>query len=127
MKYKELIQFEPVVDIIQLRQADQRARAEQLVSTYVISDRMMDVILHRILPSLRCDLDRPGDGLFIVGNYTGKSHLMAWVTAIAEYLDLLEVTHPAVIEGLKPIAGSSGCPPRDRRDGKICAISFWKI
>ena len=107
MKYKELIQFEPVVDIIQLRQADQRARAEQLVSTYVISDRMMDVILHRILPSLRCDLDRPGDGLFIVGNYgTGKSHLMAWITAIAEYPDLLErVTHPAVIEGLKPIAG----------------------
>ncbi len=107
MKYKELIQFEPVVDIIQLRQADQRARAEQLVSTYVISDRMTDVILHRILPSLRCDLDRPGDGLFIVGNYgTGKSHLMAWITAIAEYPDLLErVTHPAVIEGLKPIAG----------------------
>ncbi len=107
MKYRELIQFEPVIDIIQLRQADQRARAEQLVSTYVISDRMTDVILHRILPSLRCDMDRPGDGLFVVGNYgTGKSHLMAWITAIAEYPDLLErVTHPAVIEGFKPIAG----------------------
>ena len=108
MKYRDLIQFEPVVDIIQLRQADQRARAEQLVSTYVISDRMTDVILHRILPSLRFDLDRPGDGLFVVGNYgTGKSHLMAWITAIAEYPDLLErVTHPAVTEGFNPIAGN---------------------
>jgi hypothetical protein len=107
MKYSDLIQFEPVVDIIQLRQADQRARAEQLVSTYVISDRMMDVILHRILPSLRFDQERPGDGLFIVGNYgTGKSHLMALVTAIAEHADLVsKVTHPIVAEGLAPFAG----------------------
>ncbi len=107
MKYCDLIQFEPVVDIIQLRQADQRARAEQLVSTYVISDRMMDVILHRILPSLRFDQKRSGDGLFIVGNYgTGKSHLMALVTAIAEHADLVsKVTHPTVVEGLAPFAG----------------------
>ncbi len=107
MKYRDLIQFEPVIDIIQLRQADQRARAEQLVATYVISDRMTDVILHRILPSLRVDQPRPGDGLFIVGNYgTGKSHLMSFITAVAEHADLLEkVTHPAVADGLKPFAG----------------------
>lgn len=107
MKYRDLIQFEPVIDVIQLRQADQRARAEQLVATYVISDRMTDVILHRILPSLRTDQTRPGDGLFIVGNYgTGKSHLMSFITAIAEHVDLLDkVTHPAVTEGLKPFAG----------------------
>ena len=107
MKYKDLIQFEPVVDVIQLRQADERARAEKLVSTYVISDRMTDVILHRILPSLRFDSEKPGDGLFVVGNYgTGKSHLMSLVTAIAEHADMLDrVTHPAVAEGLKPIAG----------------------
>ncbi len=107
MKYKDLIQFEPVIDIIQLRQADQRARAEQLVSTYVISDRMTDVILNRILPSLRFDQSRPGDGLFIVGNYgTGKSHLLSFITAIAEHADLLEkASHPAVREGLKAFAG----------------------
>ncbi|MEI7845475.1 MAG: DUF6079 family protein [Chloroflexota bacterium] len=107
MKYRDLIQFEPVVDIIQLRQADERIRAEKLVSTYVISDRMTDVILHRILPSLRFDSDKPGDGLFVVGNYgTGKSHLMSIVTAIAEHAGMLHrVTHPAVGDGLKPIAG----------------------
>ena len=107
MKYHDLIQFEPVVDVIQLRQADEKKRAEKLVSTYVISDRMTDVILHRILPSLSINAEKPGDGLFIVGNYgTGKSHLMSIVTAIAEHKDLLKfVTHPAVVEGLKPIAG----------------------
>jgi len=107
MKYRDLIQFEPVVDVIQLRQADEKKRAEKLVSTYVISDRMTDVILHRILPSLSISAEKPGDGLFIVGNYgTGKSHLMSIVTAIAEHKDLLKyVTHPAVAEGLRPIAG----------------------
>lgn len=107
MKYRDLIEFEPVVDVIQLRQADEKKRAEKLVSTYVISDRMTDVILHRILPSLSIHAEKPGDGLFIVGNYgTGKSHLMSIVTAIAEHKDLLKhVTHPAVVEGLKPIAG----------------------
>ncbi|MEW6085873.1 MAG: DUF6079 family protein [Chloroflexota bacterium] len=33
MKYRDLIQFEPVIDVIQLRQADEKKRAEKLVST----------------------------------------------------------------------------------------------
>jgi hypothetical protein len=41
MKYRELIQFEPLDDVIQLRSADERSKAEKLVSTYVISDRMV--------------------------------------------------------------------------------------
>ncbi len=107
MKYADLIQFEPVVDVIQLRQANEKKRAEKLVSTYVISDRMTDVILHNIRPSLSLESGKPGGGLFVVGNYgTGKSHLMSVITAVAEHTDLLkQVTHPAVAEGLKPIAG----------------------
>lgn len=107
MKYCDLIQFEPVTEVIQLRWADEKARAKKLVSTYVISDRMADVILHRIIPSLQMDGDNTGRGLFIVGNYgTGKSHLMSLITAVAEYADLVEqVTHPAVVRGLRQIAG----------------------
>ena len=107
MKYRDLIQFEPVTEVIQLRWADDKAQAEKLVSTYVISDRMADVILHRILPALRLAGDKPGRGLFVVGAYgSGKSHLMSVVTAIAEHPDLLEkINHPAVIAGLREIAG----------------------
>ena len=44
---------------------------------------MADVILHRILPALRLDEGAVGRGFFIVGNYgTGKSHLMAVISAI---------------------------------------------
>ena len=107
MKYRDLIQFEPVEGVIKLRQADDREKAEKFVSTYVISDRMADVMLHRFLPAL--DLNNVGDGggIFVVGNYgTGKSHLMSVVSAVAEYDDLSEkLTHPAVIEGFGPIVG----------------------
>ena len=72
MKYRDLLQFEPLIDVIQLCQADEKSRAEKLVSTYVISDRMIDVILHRILPSLRVVGTQPGDGLFVVGNPRGN-------------------------------------------------------
>jgi len=107
MKYRDLIQFEPLEDVIQLRSADERSKAEQLVNTYVISDRMADVLVHRILPSVRFDKSDQSGGLFIVGNYgTGKSHLMSVVSSIAEHGDLLgKLTHPAAVEGMAPIAG----------------------
>jgi len=107
MKYKDLIQFEAVTEVIQLLAANQKEKAAQLVSTYVISDRMADVILHRILPALSLEEDAVGRGLFIVGNYgTGKSHLMAVISAIAEHADLLEkVNHPIIRDELSEIAG----------------------
>lgn len=107
MKYRDLIQFEPVTEVIQLRWADEKGQAERLVATYVISDRMADVILNRILPALSLGEQRTGRGLFVVGNYgTGKSHLLSVITAIAEHPDLLQkITHPAVANGLQAIAG----------------------
>src|SRR5512139_1050261 len=107
VKYRDLIQFEPVTEVIQLRWADEKSEAERLVSTYVISDRMADVILHRIMPAVSLKNNRNGRGLFIVGNYgTGKSHLMSVITAVAEHADLLQkVSHPAITSGLQSIAG----------------------
>ncbi|MBE3086438.1 MAG: hypothetical protein IMZ64_09510, partial [Bacteroidetes bacterium] len=91
MKYRDLIQFEPVTEVIQLHAADQIEGATQLVDTYVISDRMADVILNRLLPALRLDEQKKNRGLFIVGNYgTGKSHLLSVITAVAEHGSLLE-------------------------------------
>ncbi|RMH48088.1 MAG: ATP-binding protein, partial [Gammaproteobacteria bacterium] len=107
MKYSDLIQFEPVESVVKVRQADDRQVAERLVRTYIISDRMADVILHRILPTLSLDRGEETGGLFVVGNYgTGKSHLMSLLSAVAEHTDLVpQVTHPAVATGLKEIAG----------------------
>ncbi|MDL1944581.1 ATP-binding protein [Chloroflexi bacterium CFX2] len=126
MKYADLIQFEPIETVVQLRQSEKRAEAERLVRTYVISDRMADVILHRVLPTLSLKRGEETGGLFVVGNYgTGKSHLMSLLSAVAEHADLAEsVTHPAVAKGVKQVLagqfrvvrqefGSTNMPLRD--------------
>ena len=42
MKYSDLIQFEPIESVVQLRDADEAAAARQLVQTYVISKEMAE-------------------------------------------------------------------------------------
>jgi hypothetical protein len=42
MKYGDLIQFEPIESVVQLRDADEAAAARQLVQTYVISEEMAE-------------------------------------------------------------------------------------
>lgn len=107
MKYGELIHFDPIESVVQLRTADDRSQAERLVATYVISDRMADVILRQILPVLDLRQTERSGGLFVVGNYgTGKSHLMSVISAVAEHAQLAtKLTHPAVAEGLNPLFG----------------------
>ncbi|RME29211.1 MAG: ATP-binding protein, partial [Deltaproteobacteria bacterium] len=107
MKYSELIQFEPIESVVQLREADARDDARRLVETYVISDRMAEQLTSLVFPQLQ--FDRPADnkGLLIVGNYgTGKSHLMAVISAIAEHADLAAAaTSSLVADQARNIAG----------------------
>ena len=42
MKYEDLIQFDPIETVVQLRDADEAGAARHLVSSYVISDEMAD-------------------------------------------------------------------------------------
>ncbi len=89
MRYRDLIQYEPIESVIQIREADQEARARELVETYVISQRMADRLVDLVLPQL--DLSRPRDnkGVLVVGNYgTGKTHLMSMLAAVAEFPEL---------------------------------------
>ena len=53
MKYRDLIQFDPIESIIQLHTADDRAEAERLVETYVISARMADLLTGLVIPQLQ--------------------------------------------------------------------------
>ena len=39
MKYEDLIQFDPIETVVQLRDADEAGAARHLVSSYVISGR----------------------------------------------------------------------------------------
>jgi hypothetical protein len=89
MKYGDLIQFEPIESVVQLRDAGQAAAARQLVQTYVISDEMADRMISLVFPQLQFDHPMDSKGLLVVGNYgTGKSHLMSVISALAESSDL---------------------------------------
>jgi hypothetical protein len=107
MKYSELIQFEAIETVVQLREADSAAEARRLVETFVISDRMADLLGTLVFPQLQFDKPADNKGLLVVGNYgTGKSHLMAVISAIAEHKDLLScLTNPKVAEKASTIAG----------------------
>ncbi|MEW6381455.1 MAG: DUF6079 family protein [bacterium] len=89
MKYGELIQFEPIESVVQLRDADEAAAARQLVQTYVISSEMAEKLVSLVVPQLQFDQPMDNKGLLVVGNYgTGKSHLMSVISALAENGDL---------------------------------------
>lgn len=107
MKYRDLISFEPIESVVQLREADSPTKARKLVETFVISDRMADQLADLVFPNLR--FDQPGDnkGILIVGNYgTGKSHLMSLISALAEHADLADaVRNSKVAQAAKPLAG----------------------
>jgi hypothetical protein len=107
MKYSDLIQFQPIERIIQLRDANKSERAKTFVNTYVISDVMADRLAKLILPQMR--IDQPGDakGMLVVGNYgTGKSHLMSVLSAVAEHENFLDdLSNAKVREAAGPIAG----------------------
>ena len=90
MKYRELIEFNPIESVIVLRSADDRKKAEGLVSSYVMSDNMADLINAKIISQLRLDNVIDNKGVLLVGNYgTGKSHLMSVISAIAANADML--------------------------------------
>ena len=107
MKYRDLVQFDPVEDIIQLRKADRLEEARKLVDTYVVSDLMADKLTEVILKHLQYTLPFDTKGILIIGNYgTGKSHLMSFISSVAEHEGLLgHIRHPGVREAFKAIAG----------------------
>src|SRR5438105_4374876 len=53
MKYDELIQFEPIESVVQLRHADAASEAKRLVSTYVISTEMAERLINIIFAQLQ--------------------------------------------------------------------------
>ena len=85
MNYSELIQFQPIESVIELRQGSKTSKAREHVSTYVISDPMADRLCEVVIPQLQYATPQDNRGLLIVGNYgTGKSHLMSVIAAVSE-------------------------------------------
>ena len=107
MKYGELIQFEPIETVVQLRDADTSYAAQHLVNTYVISDEMAERLIQLVIPQMQFEQPQDNKGLLVVGNYgTGKSHLMSVISCLAEDASLLkELRHTGLREAAVQVAG----------------------
>jgi len=94
MKYSELIQFDPIENVIQLTDSNDTTKAVSLVKSYVMSDGMADNINRTILTQLKLDDAIDSKGVLLVGNYgTGKSHLMSVISAVAIDKDNIKHLH----------------------------------
>ncbi len=107
MKYRDLVQFDPIESVVQLRRAAEVDQARQLVESYVVSDDMAEKLSAVVIPQLRYDQPADNRGLLVVGNYgTGKSHLLSVLAGVAEHAELADgLTHPELAHAAKPIAG----------------------
>ena len=107
MKYKDLIQFDPIDEIIKFAKLDNEDYRAKIVGNFVCSRTYEEYIIPQICATLDLSSTKETKGIQIVGNYgTGKSHLMSLFTIIAEdasYLSLLKSERAK--ERLKTIAG----------------------
>ena len=107
MKYSDLIQFEPIESVVQLRDANKATTARQLVETYVISEEMAEKLVGLVIPQLQLDQPIDNKGLLVVGNYgTGKSHLMSMISGLAENPSLAaSLSNKDVADAAEKISG----------------------
>ena len=91
MKYSALINFESLETIIQLILTTGEKEAKTIINTYVISEEMASRMTNLIFPMLQFKEPKDNKGILIVGNYgTGKTHLMSFLSSIAENSDYLK-------------------------------------
>lgn len=107
MRYNDVVQYDPIESVIQLRLADQADEAARLMRTYQISNEMAERLDAVVFQQLQFDEPADQKGLLVVGNYgTGKSHLMSVISLLAQdaaFLDIVQ--HPQVAKSAKRIAG----------------------
>ena len=108
LKYGDLIKFEAVESVVQLKEANDTDYAISLLNTYVISDNMAEKLTNEIIENIQFDRWVDNKGMLIVGNYgTGKSHLMSVISTIAELPGASEhLRHKEVADKAKEIEGN---------------------
>ena len=101
MKYRDIIKFDPINEVVKFSRLGEENYRTSLVRNFVFSKDYEKTIIPRICENLdytqtyrpfHKDSFRGFDsfGLQIVGNYgTGKSHLMSLISLIAETPDYL--------------------------------------
>lgn len=107
MKYSELINFEPITEVVKFSETHKSDYQKNLVKTFVFSDTFKKVLIPLMVRNVDFNYDGETFGLQVVGNYgTGKSHLMSLVSLIAENEQLIELVKDEIPQKeLAKIAG----------------------
>ncbi len=83
MKYRDLIRFQPIENLLRIDDTADPQTAAALADTFAVSLETRAAIAERILPQLH--LEPPGRGILLMGSYgTGKTHLMSLIAGVAE-------------------------------------------
>ena len=86
MKYSDLISFDPLETVIQLKDSNDEEKARNLIKTHVMSDSLAKRYSDIIIQQLQFEQPVDNKGILIIGNYgSGKSHLMSVISSIAQY------------------------------------------
>src|SRR5690625_7670774 len=92
MKYKDLISFEPITEVVKFSRTNELDYQKNLVKTFVFSNTFKEHLIPLMVRNLDFTQTEESFGLQVVGNYgTGKSHLMSLVSLIEKDESLLEI------------------------------------
>ncbi len=107
MKYKDILNFEPITEVVKFSRTSESDYQKTLVKTFVFSDTFKNHLIPLMIRNLDFNYSGESFGLQVVGNYgTGKSHLMSLVSLLAEDALLIElVNDEKPKKDLKSIAG----------------------
>ncbi|MBI2571017.1 MAG: hypothetical protein HYV63_28765 [Candidatus Schekmanbacteria bacterium] len=111
LTYSDLTGLAPFTDVVQLVSADEPARALALACSFEFSPRLLGMLRDRVVPQLALapvGAAQPGKGVLVVGTYgTGKSHLLAALSAVAELPELAQaLPNGDAASVLSPLAGA---------------------
>jgi len=123
MRYGQLFEFSPVEDAIRLQDASQKDEARRLVSSYVLSEAMAKRLTERVFPCLQPDQPAAAKALLIAGNPgTGKSHLLATISGLAEHADLADAIGNATALRIDPATATKGSAGVETLAGRFKVI-----
>ncbi len=107
MKYNELLNFEPITEIVKFSRTSESDYQKSLIKTFVFSDTFKNHLIPLMIRNLDFNYTGESFGLQVVGNYgTGKSHLMSLVSLLAEDATLIDLVNDEKPKNdLKTIAG----------------------
>lgn len=124
MKYKDILQFDPITEVIQLDLLSKDDYRKEIVRTFVYPEYFIETILPQMVKNMEFG-GRDQKGIQVIGNYgTGKSHLMSLVSLIAENSDYLQDVQNEQAKGIfEPIAGKFKVHRFEMQTDK----KFWDI